>query len=148
MLPSSSEVQDVYGQGILPTLRRFTKDQTRRTLCIDSTTLDITVAKNVAADVVGTGAQMVDAPVSGGMFLEILCSYMFTLTLMGRCDWRKSRHPGLSRWRYRGILQLFAQYSLPHGPAHHSLWPVWFRVRCKDMQQCNQILPVGQFLWL
>jgi 3-hydroxyisobutyrate dehydrogenase len=71
MLPSSPEVRNVYEEGVLPTLRRLTEDQARRTLCIDSTTLDIMVAKNVAADVVGTGAQMVDAPVSGGMFLEM-----------------------------------------------------------------------------
>jgi len=67
MLPSSPEVRNVYGAGVLPTLRRLTEDQARRTLCIDSTTLDITVAKNVAADVIGAGAQMVDAPVSGGV---------------------------------------------------------------------------------
>jgi len=70
MLPSSPEVQNVYGEGVLPTLRRLTENQARSTLCIDSTTLDIIVAKNVAADVVSTGAQMVDAPVSGGIFFE------------------------------------------------------------------------------
>lgn len=68
MLPSSPEVQNVYAEGVIPTLRRLTKDQVQSTLCIDSTTLDIRIAKNVAADVVGTGAQIVDAPVSGGMF--------------------------------------------------------------------------------
>ena len=70
MLPSSPEVQNVYGEGVLPTLRRLTENQARSTLCIDSTTLDIIVAKNVAADVVSTGAQMVDATVSGGIFFE------------------------------------------------------------------------------
>lgn len=67
MLPSSPEVRNVYEGGLLPTLRKLTEDQARKTLCIDSTTLDIMVAKNVAANVIGTGALMVDAPVSGGM---------------------------------------------------------------------------------
>jgi len=67
MLPSSPEVRVVYGDGIIPALQRLSEDQARNTLCIDSTTLDVTVAKNVATDVVGTGAQMVDAPVSGGV---------------------------------------------------------------------------------
>lgn len=66
MLPSSPQVRSVYSEGVLPTLRRLPKEQSRSTLCIDSTTLDVTVAREVAGDVISTGAQMVDAPVSGG----------------------------------------------------------------------------------
>lgn len=66
MLPSSPEVQLVYSQGFLPTLRRLPREHAQSTLCIDSTTLDVTVAKEVATNVIGTGAEMVDAPVSGG----------------------------------------------------------------------------------
>jgi len=66
MLPSSPEVRTVYSEGIIPTLRRMPKEQISNTLCIDSTTLDVGVAKEVAADVFSTGAEMVDAPVSGG----------------------------------------------------------------------------------
>ncbi|KAG6832718.1 hypothetical protein H0H92_012290 [Tricholoma furcatifolium] len=67
MLPSSPEVKTVYSEGILPVLRKLPPEQARGTLCIDSTTLDVTVAKQVAADIISTGAAMVDAPVSGGV---------------------------------------------------------------------------------
>ncbi|KAG5650370.1 hypothetical protein H0H81_012457 [Sphagnurus paluster] len=67
MLPSSPQVQSVYSEGFLPVLRKLNPEHARNTLCIDSTTLDVTVARNVAADVISTGAEMVDAPVSGGV---------------------------------------------------------------------------------
>jgi 3-hydroxyisobutyrate dehydrogenase len=67
MLPSSTQVQTVYGGGIIPTLRSLPSDLAKKTLCIDSTTLDVDVAREVAKDVIATGAWMVDAPVSGGV---------------------------------------------------------------------------------
>ncbi|KAF8894412.1 NAD binding domain of 6-phosphogluconate dehydrogenase-domain-containing protein [Infundibulicybe gibba] len=67
MLPSSPQVKTVYSEGIIPTLRRLPSDVAAQTLCIDSTTLDVTVARAVAGEVIETGAQMVDAPVSGGV---------------------------------------------------------------------------------
>ncbi|KAJ7090231.1 3-hydroxyisobutyrate dehydrogenase [Mycena belliarum] len=67
MLPSSAQVQTVYGGGIIPTLRNMSSDSARKTFCIDSTTLDVAVSRQVALDVIGTGACMVDAPVSGGV---------------------------------------------------------------------------------
>lgn len=66
MLPSSLEVKTVYTEGIIPVLRELTLAQARDTLCIDSTTLDISVAQQMSAGVISTGAVMVDAPVSGG----------------------------------------------------------------------------------
>lgn len=46
----------------------FTKvPQGEPTLVIDSTTLDIDVARDVAKQVEQAGGMMVDAPVSGGM---------------------------------------------------------------------------------
>jgi 3-hydroxyisobutyrate dehydrogenase len=67
MLPSSPQVIEVYtsSDGILSGLSRLGKDA-GQTLCIDSTTLDVEVARKVAKDVTSTGAEMVDAPVSGG----------------------------------------------------------------------------------
>ncbi|KDQ60615.1 hypothetical protein JAAARDRAFT_151144 [Jaapia argillacea MUCL 33604] len=67
MLPSSPQVKEVYSQanGIIPALKQLSPAQS--TLCIDSTTLDVDVARSVALDVIETGAQMVDAPVSGGV---------------------------------------------------------------------------------
>ncbi|KAJ6547122.1 3-hydroxyisobutyrate dehydrogenase [Mycena capillaripes] len=67
MLPSSAQVQTVYGGGIIPTLRTLAADLAQKTVCIDSTTLDVDVAREVAKDVIATGACMVDAPVSGGV---------------------------------------------------------------------------------
>ena len=69
MLPSSPQVQTVFSQpgGVIQTLRMLPETAARQTLCIDSTTLDIKIAQDVASEVVQTGAQIVDAPVSGGM---------------------------------------------------------------------------------
>ncbi|EPQ58054.1 3-hydroxyisobutyrate dehydrogenase [Gloeophyllum trabeum ATCC 11539] len=67
MLPSTPQVNTVYRQltGIIPTLRSF--PSAGFTLLIDSTTLDVQVARSIAAEVIDTGADMVDAPVSGGV---------------------------------------------------------------------------------
>ncbi|KAJ7684711.1 3-hydroxyisobutyrate dehydrogenase [Mycena polygramma] len=67
MLPSSAQVQSVYGGGIIPALRSLPADLAKKTFCIDSTTLDVDVSRQVARDVIATGAGMVDAPVSGGV---------------------------------------------------------------------------------
>lgn len=67
MLPSSPQVLTVYNDGIIPTLRTLSSDRSSNTLCVDSTTLDVDVARSVAKDVVKAGSQMVDAPVSGGV---------------------------------------------------------------------------------
>ena len=68
MLPSSPQVLSVYADsgGIIPTLHKLPRELAENTLCMDSTTLDVTVARNVALKLSGTGAQIVDAPVSGG----------------------------------------------------------------------------------
>ncbi len=67
MLPSSPQVKSVYEGGIIPVLQRLHADPSEDTFCIDSTTLDVGVARNVASSVIVTGAKMIDAPVSGGM---------------------------------------------------------------------------------
>ncbi|KAJ8093307.1 hypothetical protein AAF712_009779 [Marasmius tenuissimus] len=69
MLPSSPQVRTVYNEGIIPTLSKLSSvaSSSHNTLCIDSTTLDVNVAREVAKDVIATNAQMVDAPVSGGV---------------------------------------------------------------------------------
>jgi 3-hydroxyisobutyrate dehydrogenase len=83
MLPSSPQVRTVYSEagGIIPSLKSLPVATAKNTLCIDSTTLDVGVARSVARDVIQTGAQMVDAPVSGGkrMFhAQSLCPHLFT----------------------------------------------------------------------
>ncbi|KAG8961469.1 hypothetical protein FRC03_005358 [Tulasnella sp. 419] len=66
MLPSSPQVNQVYlgSGGILPAILSLRNSST---LAIDSTTLDITTAKDVSAQMTKAGALMVDAPVSGGV---------------------------------------------------------------------------------
>lgn len=68
MLPSSPHVKEVYGQRIIPILGQLYSSDSNLasdTLFVDSTTLDVTVAQDVAKQV-NEFAQMVDAPVSGG----------------------------------------------------------------------------------
>ncbi|KAJ3780813.1 NAD binding domain of 6-phosphogluconate dehydrogenase-domain-containing protein [Lentinula aff. detonsa] len=67
MLPSSPQILSVYHDGIIPTLRKLPADQAESTFCIDSTTLDVDVARSVAKGVAEARSQMVDAPVSGGV---------------------------------------------------------------------------------
>ena len=70
MLPSSPHVQQVYSRdegGIVPALRALSHEEAAATLCIDSTTLDVKVARDTADEVRKAGATMVDAPVSGGV---------------------------------------------------------------------------------
>ena len=70
MLPSSPQVKIVYSEsnGIIPALLSLPKEVAQQTLCIDSTTLDVEVARDVATRLHDTGAKMVDAPVSGGSY--------------------------------------------------------------------------------
>jgi 3-hydroxyisobutyrate dehydrogenase len=72
MLPSSPQVKEVYGKHIIPGLSTLAPDAARDTLCIDSTTLDVDVARAVALEVGSKGARMVDAPVSGGT-IPLVC---------------------------------------------------------------------------
>ncbi|KAF5324493.1 hypothetical protein D9611_004488 [Ephemerocybe angulata] len=67
MLPSSPHVKEVYTNRIIPALASLAPEVARDTLFIDSTTLDVDVARAVASEVTRKGASMVDAPVSGGV---------------------------------------------------------------------------------
>ncbi|KAF8906007.1 3-hydroxyisobutyrate dehydrogenase [Gymnopilus junonius] len=67
MLPSSPEVKNVYSDFVIPALRKLSVSASKETFFIDSTTLDVDIAREVASDVKQTGAQMIDAPVSGGV---------------------------------------------------------------------------------
>ena len=71
MLPSSPHVRQVYlnSSGIIPTLRSLSPVEAEGTLCIDSTTLDVQVGREVAAEAHAASAAMLDAPVSGGMYV-------------------------------------------------------------------------------
>lgn len=66
MLPSSPQVKTVYEENIIPALASLSADTARETLTIDSTTLDVSVAQQVAQQLSNIGVSAVDAPVSGG----------------------------------------------------------------------------------
>ncbi|KZO99379.1 hypothetical protein CALVIDRAFT_379269 [Calocera viscosa TUFC12733] len=67
-LPSSPEVKSVYlgAQGILSGLNAPMRHD-RRQLCVDATTLDVAVAREVSAAIRQAKVDMVDAPMSGGI---------------------------------------------------------------------------------
>jgi len=69
MLPSSPHVRQVYlnSSGIIPTLRSLSQADASNTICIDSTTLDVQVGREVGAEAHTAGVAMLDAPVSGGV---------------------------------------------------------------------------------
>lgn len=133
MLPSSPQVLSVYAQGITPTLKRLPKDLSGQTLCIDSTTLDVSVARDVARDVVNAGARMVDAPVSGGSLkLHRLHSQALTPNIF-RCNWCQSWYSVIPCRRSRGVFWAFKTYPRSYGPTYHTLRGVWCRARSEDL---------------
>ena len=71
MLPSSPHVRTVYSEnnGLMIGLQSLSSTQVQETLFIDSTTLDVNVARDTSLKIHALGAQMVDAPVSGGAYL-------------------------------------------------------------------------------
>ena len=82
MLPSSPQVKSVYSDAIVPALSQLPAELVQSTLCIDSTTLDVDVARDVAFAVTQEGARMVDAPVSGGTLAEKPCG---NISIMMTC---------------------------------------------------------------
>ncbi|RGP81366.1 3-hydroxyisobutyrate dehydrogenase [Fusarium longipes] len=70
MVPTGKHVQEVYvgqGKSILEALKTMGKDQRADTLCIDQSTIEQYVSKAVALQLRESGADLVDAPVSGGV---------------------------------------------------------------------------------
>ena len=70
MLPSSPQVEEVYlgENGLAEALGELDEQSRKESLFVDCTTLDQGVAKEVAVRMRAIGADMVDAPVSGGTF--------------------------------------------------------------------------------
>jgi 3-hydroxyisobutyrate dehydrogenase len=69
MVPTGKHVQEVYvgkGQSVLKALKSMNQDQRAETLCIDQSTIEQSVSKAVALQLREAGADLVDAPVSGG----------------------------------------------------------------------------------
>ncbi|CEJ61030.1 Putative 3-hydroxyisobutyrate dehydrogenase, mitochondrial [Penicillium brasilianum] len=70
MVPTGRHVWDVYVDGeksILSALKTLSEDQRSATLCIDQSTIEQSVSKAVALELRKAGADLLDAPVSGGV---------------------------------------------------------------------------------
>lgn len=67
MVPTGAHVRDVYlgKDGVMNALKQLEGDQTS-TLCLDQSTIEQRVSKEVALKMREIGADMMDAPVSGG----------------------------------------------------------------------------------
>jgi len=61
MLPSTPHVNNVYLEGATSMLHVLSKQH----LCIDASTIDPNIARQIQANVAAKGASMIDAPVSG-----------------------------------------------------------------------------------
>ncbi|RBR16889.1 hypothetical protein FVER53590_00019 [Fusarium verticillioides] len=70
MVPTGKNVQEVYSgheKSVLSALKAMSQDQRADTLCIDQSTIEQSVSKAVALELRKAGADLVDAPVSGGV---------------------------------------------------------------------------------
>ncbi|KAF5717643.1 3-hydroxyisobutyrate dehydrogenase [Fusarium globosum] len=70
MVPTGNHVQEVYvgkGKSVLSALKEMSQDQRADTLCMDQSTIEQSVSKAVALQLRQVGADLVDAPVSGGV---------------------------------------------------------------------------------
>ncbi|KAH7219708.1 3-hydroxyisobutyrate dehydrogenase [Fusarium oxysporum] len=70
MVPTGKHVQEVYvgqGKSVLSALNAMSQDQCADTLCIDQSTIEQSVSNAVALQLRQVGADLVDAPVSGGV---------------------------------------------------------------------------------
>lgn len=68
MVPTSKHVHDVYlgEKGVIQTLKKLDQESRKETLCLDESTIEQSVSKATALKLRETGADMMDAPVSGG----------------------------------------------------------------------------------
>lgn len=69
MVPTGKHVQEVYvgeGKSVINALKCMSQDQRAATLCMDQSTIEQSVSKAVALQLREAGADLVDAPVSGG----------------------------------------------------------------------------------
>lgn len=104
MVPTSKHVRDVYlgKSGVLRALEHLPKDDTSRTICIDESTIEQEESRSIANQVKQTGAEMIDAPVSGGRELFVMGLSILLMTIRRcRCKRRNSHHNG---WGKQGCI--------------------------------------------
>lgn len=68
MVPTSKHVEEVYlgANSVLSALQELNAESRSQTLCMDQSTIEQSVSKAVALKMREVGADMMDAPVSGG----------------------------------------------------------------------------------
>jgi 3-hydroxyisobutyrate dehydrogenase len=73
MVPTSKHVQEVYTgkNSVLTALQNLDEKSRAQTLCLDESTIEQSVSKTVALRMREIGAEMMDAPVSGGMAVSV-----------------------------------------------------------------------------
>lgn len=73
-------VKNVYigdnDRSVLSALRTMNEDQRSATLCMDQSTIEQSVSKAVALKLREAGADLLDAPVSGGKFSILRLTFM------------------------------------------------------------------------
>lgn len=80
MVPTGRHVEDVYfgDSSVIHALETLDEQQRSSTLCLDQSTIEQSVSRSVALKLRETGADLLDAPVSGGMSF---CPFTFLSTL-------------------------------------------------------------------
>ena len=69
MVPTGKHVREVYlgDNSVMTALNSLSQEERAATLCLDQSTIEQSVSKDVALAMRAVGADMLDAPVSGGM---------------------------------------------------------------------------------
>lgn len=125
-LPSSPQVEEVYlGEGgLADALKELDEARRAESLFIDCTTLEQSVAKEVASKIGALGGSMVDSPMSGG---EDLGSQSLMSPLTCSCDlryrWSAKWNPVVHGGRPRSIVSLDLLLPAPgnvHSPSLHA----------------------------
>jgi len=96
MVPTSKHVQEVYTgkNSVLTALQNLDEKSRSQTLCLDESTIEQSVSKAVALKMREAGAEMMDAPVSGGMsVLPDSYRIRLLLTCPSRSRWCAGWHP-------------------------------------------------------
>ena len=117
---------------IVPALAKLPSGEP--TLLIDSTTLDIDVARDVAHKAEQAGAMMVDAPVSGGRYIynQVLPA---TTQVSPRRSGCSGRDTVIYGWWTPTIGDTSRPISIFNGSTYHLLWAIGCRTRREDLQQ-------------
>ena len=75
MVPTGRHVQEVYvgeSKSVLSALESMSQEERAATLCVDQSTIEQKVSKTVALRLREAGADLVDAPVSGGKSIVLV----------------------------------------------------------------------------